>query len=283
VNADLFRLNCELEREHWWFAARRKILSQIARELVEPSPETTVLDVGCGTGGNVAALAGDYHCVGVDPSAEAIRLAKARHPQVEFIRGLAPDDVRDAARKAKLVLLADVLEHVPDDRALLAGLVGATSAGTHFLVTVPADPSLWSPHDERHGHYRRYDRKSFERLWRDLPVAPLLVSHFNTRLYPLVRLVRTVNRRRGRTRGRNGTDLVLPPSFVNRALERVFRGESRVLTELLHGKRRRGHSFGISLMAVLRREAGAVAPGEPLCVAGSAAAFPVEGLPVSPS
>jgi SAM-dependent methyltransferase len=257
VNADLFRLNSDLQCRHWWFRARRQILGELMRELVPPSPKTTILDVGCGTGGNLDGLADEYRCVGIDPSAEAIRLARANYPHVRFIRGQAPDDLGREAGRASLVLLADVLEHVPDDRRLLAGLVAAARPGTHFLITVPADASLWSPHDVRHGHYRRYDRDQLERAWRDLPVRPRLVSYFNTRLYPLIKLVRTVGRRRGTTYGASGTDLRLPPSPANRVLERVFRGECCVLRDLLRGKRRAGYSFGVSLIAVLRQEVGA--------------------------
>jgi len=283
VNAEVFRLNFDLEREHWWFAARRRILGEIVREVIEPSPQTTILDVGCGTGGNVGALADDYRCVGIDPSAEAIRLAKARHPRVQFIQAEAPDGLRHVARKAKLILLADVLEHVPDDYRLLAGLVAAATPGTYFLITVPADASLWSPHDERHGHHRRYDRDRFEQVWRELPVKPLLVSHFNTRLYPLIKLVRAMNRRRGTARGKNGTDLKLPPSPVNRILERVFRGECCVLKDLLRGKRRMGYSFGVSLIALLHREVGAIVPADGPSVGEPSLVYPLDGPLVCPA
>ncbi len=276
MNAEVFRLNAELERDHWWFAARRAILGELVREVLRPSRQTTLLDVGCGTGGNLAALADDYHCIGIDPSPEAIRLAKDRYPRIEFLHGEAPDELPPAALRAKLVLLADVLEHVPDDRALFARLVAAARPGAHFLVTVPADASLWSPHDERHGHYRRYDRARFEQTWHGLPLEPRLVSHFNTRLYPLVKLVRGVNRRRGAARGAHGTDLKLPPAPVNRVLERIFRGEGRVLKELLGDRRRAGYAFGVSLIALLRRRVAVASPAEPRDVVVPPLALPVD-------
>ena len=269
MNAEVFRMNSEMEREHWWFAARRRILGEIIREVLEPSPQTTIVDVGCGTGGNLGALSEDYRCVGIDPSAEAIRLARACYPRVEFIQGRAPDDLGRVAQQARLILLTDVLEHVPDDHGLLAALLAATNPGTYLLITVPADMSLWSPRDERHGHCRRYDRECFQRLWQHLPATPLLVSHFNARLYFLIKLVRAVNHRRGRTRGQTGTDLKLPPALLNRTLERIFRGEGNVLRGLLHDRRRQGYSFGVSLIALLRREVGAFVPSEVLDVGGS--------------
>jgi trans-aconitate methyltransferase len=56
-----------------------------------------------------------------------------------------------------LLLLLDVLEHVEDDRGFLAELVRESLApGGHVLMSVPAWPQLFSSHDERLRHYRRY-------------------------------------------------------------------------------------------------------------------------------
>ncbi|HEY2251089.1 MAG TPA: class I SAM-dependent methyltransferase, partial [Planctomycetaceae bacterium] len=82
-----FQLHAEIEERHWWFVARRRILRAIVEQLVPPSSEATVIDVGCGTGANLASLAADYRCIGVDTSSEAIRLARKRFPAVRFIRG----------------------------------------------------------------------------------------------------------------------------------------------------------------------------------------------------
>ena len=91
-----------------------------------------------------------------------------------------------------------------------------------------------------------------EALWEGLPANPLLVSHFNSRLLPVVRLVRTAGNWRGRAAGAAGTDFWLPVGPVNRLLEEIFAGESRRLVGLLHG-RRRPYAAGASLIAVLRR------------------------------
>jgi SAM-dependent methyltransferase len=254
-----FQMNSEIELRHWWFVARRRILAALIAKVLPPSPQSIVVDIGCGTGGNIAALAERYACVGIDPSGEAIALARARFPQVRFLAGMAPDDLGDVSRQTRLLLATDVLEHVSDDFWLFSRLLAATAPGAYFLLTVPADPSLWSPHDQSHGHYRRYDRARFERLWQGLPVTPLLVSYFNRRLYPLVKLVRVVNRWRGKAQGQAGTDFTIPAAPVNRLLAGIFAGESRRLVRLLDG-RGRGYAAGVSLVALLRREEGILEP-----------------------
>jgi hypothetical protein len=166
---------------------------------------------------------------------------------------------------ARLFLLTDVLEHIEDDRATLGELVSAASPGCCFLLTVPADPSLWSEHDESFGHYRRYDVARLAEAWAGLPVTPLLVSYFNTRLLPIVRLVRAWSRRRGHAAGRSGTDFWMPNPIANGLLTRVFAGEAwRLVASLKEGiaagisvpageLSKGAYRGGASLVALLRR------------------------------
>ncbi|HTU26738.1 MAG TPA: class I SAM-dependent methyltransferase [Pirellulales bacterium] len=251
-----FALHAQIEDRHWWFVARRKILRRLAGAVVPAGHGHTVLDVGCGTGANLAALADDYSCVGIDSSSDAIELARGRFPEIEFRRGFAPADVGDVLDRTSLVLLTDVLEHVPDDFSLFSSLFAAVRPGTWFLVTVPADDALWSRHDESFGHYRRYEAERLARIWQGLPATCALVSYYNSRLYPAVKLVRWWNRRRGSAHGAAGTDFNMPLAPVNRALEWILADESRRLLSLVAGRRRRAYGQGVSLIALVRREAG---------------------------
>jgi trans-aconitate methyltransferase len=255
-----FELHADIEQRHWWFVARRQILTSVINAVLPPSPATTIVDVGCGTGANLGSLAEQYDCVGIDSSSQAIRLAKRRFPQVQFIHGQAPRDLSHVMDRARLVLLTDVLEHVADDFLLLSDLLAASAPATYFLLTVPADRSLWSQHDETFGHYRRYDQNRFEQIWRGLNIRPLLVSHYNCRLYPLVKMVRWWNRWRGRPTGLVGTDFQMPGPRVNSALTRVFAGERHRLVGLARGTARRSYRRGVSLIALLQRLPGPIEP-----------------------
>jgi hypothetical protein len=114
---------------------------------------------------------------------------------------------------------------------------------------------LWSEHDVNLGHYRRFDLPMFRALWADEPVEELMMSHFNTRLYPLVRAVRLLSRLRRKAWGDAGTDMSVPPGPVNGMLRRIFEGEGTRLLSLLQGRRSRGYGFGVSLIALLRKHA----------------------------
>lgn len=248
-----YQLHADVECRHWWFVARRRIIRAMVNEILPPSPETIILDVGCGTGGNIASLANDYQCIGIDTSDDAIELAKSCYPDVKFACGYPEEQLQDILPDVRLVMLNDVLEHVEDDFQLLSSLFAQTSPGTYFLLTVPADMELWSEHDESFGHYRRYDVERFQRIWRDLPAEELMTSHFNSRLYPIVRHLRRRNRQRGRASGDHGTDLSIPPYPMNKLLEEVFAGEQKRLLAKLSGEQVDGYASGVSLMTILRR------------------------------
>jgi SAM-dependent methyltransferase len=245
MQSEQFYLNFEVEQKHWWFLARRHILGQLIAQVLPPSKDTLLIDVGCGTGGNLGFLSEHYDCVGIDPCKEAIELAGKRFPNVHFIHGEAPKALGNLLDRAKLFLLSDVLEHVGDDFLLFSELLAAARPGTYFLLTVPADLSLWSPHDISHGHYRRYDRSRLQEV---------------SRLYPIIKAVRMLSHRRGRASGEADTDLKMPFCLVNWLLERIFRGESDALMKLLADKHLPGYHRGVSLITLLRRETARVVP-----------------------
>jgi SAM-dependent methyltransferase len=253
-----FDLHARIEQEHWWFLARRRIMRALIEKVAPPDGQTTVVDIGCGTGANIAALADGYRCVGIDTSAEAIEHARLRFPNVKFVCGEAPGDLGVIAQIARVFLVMDVLEHVPDDFAMLSSLLAAASPGSHFLITVPAHLAMWSPHDAAFGHYRRYDRSRLQDVWQGLPVSVKLCSYYNSRLYSVVRAVRVANRLLGRSSGAAGTDFTIPAPPVNRLLERTFAGEARRLLRCVDAGPGHGYRTGVSLIALLQRQAGQI-------------------------
>jgi SAM-dependent methyltransferase len=259
MRADLFKLHADREVRHWWFLGRRRVILAMVDELLPPGRERLVVDVGCGTGANVAALAETRQCVGIDVSSDGIALARQRYPHCEFHVGHAPQDLGELAGRADLFLLMDVLEHVRDDIALLTGIMAAAKPGAFVLITVPADPALWSPHDVTHMHYRRYTYERLQELWDDAGIERVFVGGLNHRLLPLIRLVRALERRRGHALGPGDTDLSMPPAPINRLLSAVFAGEADGLVADLRRRRVDPAPTGVSLLAVLRRGEGPVA------------------------
>lgn len=269
MHREQYDLLARLEDSHWWFLGRRRILCALADELLPAGRRSVIVDVGCGAGGNLAALADRHECVGIDASEEALGHARQRFPHLTFVRAERPQDAADVIARADLVMLNDVLEHVEHDREFLSGVLELASPGAQVLITVPADMSLWGPHDVSHGHFRRYTLDELAELWRGLPVEERLVSYFNARLYPVVRAIRTLGRWRNRAWGSDDTDLRPTPAPINAALTRVFAGEARRLTRALRGQRSARYGYGVSLVAVLQvlAPSAAAKAGSPLAAA----------------
>lgn len=258
MNEAQYDLHAEIEDRHWWFAGRRSIVKRLLERVVPPRPDALVIDVGCGTGANVAALASSYRCLGLDESAQAIDHARARFSGVEYACETGVGAHADRFAGASAVLLMDVLEHVEDDFAMLSQVLALLEPGAHVLITVPAEPSLWTQHDESFGHWRRYDAERLRAIWRGLAVEERLLSYYNARLFPIVKVVRAVSKRRRQAAGAAGTDFTMPPGPVNRALERFFAGEARALERDID-RGTETYARGASLIAILRRSEGVIA------------------------
>jgi SAM-dependent methyltransferase len=259
MQPDLLELHADIEETHWWFVARRRIMQTLIRRVLPPSTSRIIIDVGCGTGANIASLADEYQCIGVDTSGLAIEMARERYPHVEFRHGSAPEVLTGVAAGADMYLSMDVLEHIDDDFFAFSTLIEDAKPGALFYINVPADRALWSGHDEAFGHLRRYDPARLCALWEGLPASTLLLSYFNARLYPIVRAIRRASSMRKAPFGRSGTDLREPPALINRALTAIFETESGRLDRMLAG-RARPYPFGSSVVAIVRRENGLIEP-----------------------
>ncbi len=249
MNDAEFETHARVEDHHWWFVGRRRIIATLVGAIGD-GMRVSVADIGCGTGGNAAALhAYGHDVIGLDPSVVAIGLARQRFPSVDFINTDDPGAARTHLADGGVAILADVLEHVQDDRALLNQVIGMVPSGGHVLITVPADPALWSPHDVAFGHHRRYDVATLSALWLGAPVDTRLLSHFNARLRPVIAGVRRLRRHAA---PRPGGDLRPPLRVVNALLTHVFAGEAHDLVRAIDSGHA-PHSRGVSLVAVLRR------------------------------
>src|SRR2546422_2787625 len=113
----------------------------------------SVLDVGCGSGENLAALAtlGRYDLSGVDISPEGIELARERVPGARMLSGLNVQE-RALPERFDLVMSIQVVEHIVDDMAALRNMV-AKEQTYGFISTLAGR----TPHSQvLTGHVRHH-------------------------------------------------------------------------------------------------------------------------------
>ena len=230
-----------LDGQHWWFTARRRILDGIIERIVKPPKGARILELGAGTGHNLAMLSrfGSVEASELDSVARELASERLGRPVIEAaLPGLSmfPEASYD------MVALLDVLEHVTDDKGSLAAIFDRLKPGGALLLTVPINPWMWSAHDVAHHHHRRYRKHEIRELARDAGYAIELLSPFNSLLFPPIAAVRLL----GKLTGKDDSDDAMPSAPVNRTLDLIFGLERSLVGRV-------PLPFGVSLVAVLRR------------------------------
>lgn len=203
-----------------------------------------VLDIGAGSGIFSRQLIDQGICnsaVCVDPNYAAEKTEYYNGKQIDFVK---------ATEKSsnKLILMMDVLEHVPDDVALLKYYADNTEAGGYIFITVPAFQFMWSGHDIFLEHHRRYTIKMIEAVAKKAGVTPIKSRYFFASLFPIIasiRLAKKVILERG---GLNPeSDLKCYPGWLNRILITVHDVERHTLFSFNKG-------FGLSVCCLCRKD-----------------------------
>jgi SAM-dependent methyltransferase len=230
-----------LEGAHWWFAARREILADQIAGLRLPDA-ARILEVGCGTGGNLELLSRFGDLTAVEPDDRA-RAYAAERSGLEVRPGRLPSPLPAEASAYDLVAALDVVEHVDEDVATVGALRDMARPGGHVLVTVPAYQWMWSGHDLRHHHKRRYTADRLKAVFEGAGLPLTRLTYFNTLLFPPIAGVRLLQLLPGVA---GGDDERMPSSGLNALLRKTFAFERKLLARM-------DLPFGVSILAMGRR------------------------------
>lgn len=140
-------------------------------EVLAPHISGRVLEVGAGIGSNTGYLAEvskftSWECLEPDCSQADVIRDKISTRQLPGGCSVSAGTLADIPRDTKFdaILYLDVLEHIRDDRTEVALAAAHLDRNGRLIVLAPAHDWLFTPFDERIGHYRRYSRRSLGAL-----------------------------------------------------------------------------------------------------------------------
>jgi len=205
---------------HWYYVSKGRALRDFLGDLKVPQ----VLDVGAGSGVFSRYLLDEEFCesaICVDPNYAEEKVEDHNGKKIEFVKNIEETT-------QQLVLMMDVLEHVPDDKALLEEYVKNMEVGGHVLITVPAFQFMWSGHDVFLEHHRRYTIKMIESCVKEAGMIPVKSRYFFGSLFPVIAVIRLVKKvlfSRGNLKAES--ELKLYPDWLNQSLITIHSVERR--------------------------------------------------------
>lgn len=231
----------QIEQQHWWFVARRKIIRKILHHFLPKDKPLNILEIGCGTGGNLSMLS-EFGLISAMELNQEAREHANKKGVCQVKEGKLPDNI-PFLEKFDLICLFDVLEHIEDDCIAVSKLKTLLHENGKIIFTVPAYQFLWSSHDEDHHHKRRYTLKKLNKIFHQNGLKINYSTYFNTLLFPAILIARKIyfpflNKRK------QNTDL--PNITINKILDTIFSLELKLIPVI-------SLPFGVSILTIVNK------------------------------
>lgn len=239
----------ELERTHWWFLARTKILETQIQDLLTDTPHAKILNIGAATGASSQMLSKFGQVTSIEYEAECIAFVKDKI-SLDIEEGTILD-LNYTENSFDLVCAFDVVEHVAEDELALKEMQRVCKIAGHVMLTVPTFMSLWSKHDEVNHHVKRYRLNEIQQLVQP-NLEPVFLSYFNTWLFLPIYLVRQFSNALPSMikRSGSGSDFSLVKSaLINRFFYFLFVSENWFLRKKI------SLPVGVSALAIWKKKA----------------------------
>lgn len=248
MDKQYYKEYAELEKSHWWFTARLKILERLfKRSIAKKSEGLKILNAGVASGmtsimlqqfGDVTSLEYDKDCCDYLINEVGLEVTNGSLTALPY-----------ESNSFDVVCAFDVIEHIEDHALAMSEINRVLKTGGTTFITVPAYNFLWSEHDEINHHMRRYTKKTLLSVLTKFKVQ--YVSYFNFFLFPPVVVARFLHNIlsifKKKKALKSDFETYKSNSIVNKILYRTFLSERSLLGKV--------HlPFGVSICAICVKE-----------------------------
>ena len=186
-----YDIEWNLERSHWWFTGRRRLLKTLLSSS-RISRNSQVIDVGCGVGSNLTLLKSlGFKVIGIDSEIYSLFLARKRLQTAFLVNGNLTK-LPFKSNSIGLIIAADVLEHLNEDTIGIKEIYRILKQEGKAIFTVPAFGFLWGIQDIVGMHKRRYSKNELIKKIEQGEFEVLRSSYFNFFLFLPILLGRRI-------------------------------------------------------------------------------------------
>lgn len=222
--------------DHFWFRWRlRATLDLLRGHALSPDQELSALEIGCGSGVLLKQLedASRWRIDGTDLDHSALsRIGPGRGDVYLY-------DIHERreefAERYDVVVLYDVLEHIPETPHFIESVLFHLKPGGYLLLNVPSLMLLFSRYDVAAGHHRRYTRKTLAREFEGTPLEILEMRYWGLSMIPLLYLRKLIAPMMGSDDAMIDRGFRPPGALAASVLNGVMRCETAVCKRPLSG------------------------------------------------
>ena len=232
-----------LEKSHWWFTGRRRLLKYLLSSL-SIQQDSPIVDVGCGVGSNLDLLKSmGFKVIGIDSEIYSLQLAKRRLSTPTLLNG----NIMNLPIKSNsigIIIAMDILEHLKEDTTGIYEIHRTLKQEGKVVFTVPAFQCLWGIQDIVGKHIRRYSKRELIKKIEEKGFKILRFSYFNFFLFLPIFFARHVIHLLGL---KIESENEINSQIINFFLKVIFSLESYIL-------RYSSFPFGVSIFCIARKK-----------------------------
>lgn len=215
------------QNDYWWAVVRREIIYSLVEIYTDTcaGKEGDVLDIGCGSWGNLRYVARSGSPIGID--ADMNEVVKAKQREKARVAVANAEKLPFKKKVFSLVSLQDILEHLYNPEECLSEVWRVCRPGGLVVITVPAYQFLFNPIADE-DHRKRYNATEIDKMVREAGFEIVKLSYFNTLLFPLMLAQRLLQKA---MLAMKRSENIFPkyPTRFGRLFGSVFRLETRPL------------------------------------------------------